>query len=213
MAEINYRIILKIIGVLLWLEAASMLMPLGISIYYGENDTTAFLITIGIAAVIGSILFFQYPNTERKTLGKRDGIMVVSLCWICFSLLGSLPFILSGAVENMAEAFFETVSGVTGTGASIITDVEKLPHGILLWRSLIQWLGGLGIILLTLAILPLINSGGSMQLFNAETTGIMNDKLGPRIGQTAKLLWTTYLGLTIVLILSLIHISEPTRPY
>ena len=93
-----------------------MLMPLGISIYYGENDTTAFLITIGIAAVIGSILFFQYPNTERKTLGKRDGIMVVSLCWICFSLLGSLPFILSGAVENMAEAFFETVSGVTGTG-------------------------------------------------------------------------------------------------
>lgn len=106
MAEINYRIILKIIGVLLWLEAASMLMPLGISIYYGENDTTAFLITIGIAAVIGSILFFQYPNTERKTLGKRDGIMVVSLCWICFSLLGSLPFILSGAVENMAEAVF-----------------------------------------------------------------------------------------------------------
>ena len=203
MAEINYRIILKIIGVLLWLEAASMLMPLGISIYYGENDTTAFLITIGIAAVIGSILFFQYPNTERKTLGKRDGIMVVSLCWICFSLLGSLPFILSGAVENMAEAFFETVSGVTGTGASIITDVEKLPHGILLWRSLIQWLGGLGIILLTLAILPLINSGGSMQLFNAETTGIMNDKLGPRIGQTAKLLWTTYLGLNIVLIILL----------
>ncbi len=199
MAEINYRIILKIIGVLLWIEAASMLMPLGISIYYGENDTTAFLITIGIAAVIGSVLFFQYPNTERKTLGKRDGFMVVALCWVFFSLLGSLPYLLSDSVDNMTDAFFEAMSGITGTGASIINDIEKLPHGILFWRSLTQWLGGLGIILFTLAVLPLLNSSGSMQLFNAETTGIMYDKLGPRIGQTAKLLWSTYLGLTVVL--------------
>ena len=199
MADINYRIILRIIGVLLWLEALSMLLPLAVALYYGEHDINAFLLTIGIAVASGSILFFQYSNKERKTLGKRDGIMVVTLCWIFFSLVGSLPFIFSGSVENLAGAFFETVSGVTGTGASIIPDVEKLPHGILMWRSLIQWLGGLGIILFTLALLPLLNSGGSMQLFNAETTGIMNDKLGPRIGQTAKLLWTTYLGVTLVL--------------
>ena len=179
MADINYRIILRIIGVLLWLEALSMLLPLAVALYYGEHDINAFLLTIGIAVASGSILFFQYSNKERKTLGKRDGIMVVTLCWIFFSLVGSLPFIFSGSVENLAGAFFETVSGVTGTGASIIPDVEKLPHGILMWRSLIQWLGGLGIILFTLALLPLLNSGGSMQLFNAETTGIMNDKLGP----------------------------------
>ena len=107
MAEINYRIILKIIGVLLWLEAASMLMPLGISIYYGENDTTAFLITIGIAAVIGSILFFQYPNTERKTLGKRDGIMVVSLCWICFSLLALCLLFYPGLSKIWPKRFLK----------------------------------------------------------------------------------------------------------
>ena len=199
MADINYRIILRIIGVLLWLEALSMLLPLAVALYYGEHDINAFLLTIGIAVASGSILFFQYSNKERKTLGKRDGIMVVTLCWIFFSLVGSLPFIFSGSVENLAGAFFETVSGVTGTGASIIPDVEKLPHGILMWRSLIQWLGGLGIILFTLALLPLLNSGGSIQLFNADTTGIMKDKLGPRIGQTAKLLWTTYLGVTLVL--------------
>ena len=203
MADINYRLILKILGVLLWLEAASMLIPLGISLGYGENDTMAFLITIVIAIVVGSLFFFQYTNTERKSLGKRDGFMVVALCWVCFSLLGSLPYLLSGAVDNMTDAFFETMSGVTGTGASVINDVEILPHGILFWRSLTQWLGGLGIILFTLAVLPLLNSGGSMQLFNAESTGIMHDKLGPRIGQTAKLLWSTYLGLTLVLTLLL----------
>ena len=146
MADINYRLILKILGVLLWLEAASMLIPLGISLGYGENDTMAFLITIVIAIVVGSLFFFQYTNTERKSLGKRDGFMVVALCWVCFSLLGSLPYLLSGAVDNMTDAFFETMSGVTGTGASVINDVEILPHGILFWRSLTQWLGGLGII-------------------------------------------------------------------
>lgn len=203
MAEINYRLILKILGALLWIEATAMLIPLGISLGYGESDTMAFLISIGITAVIGSLFFFQYTNKDRKSLGKRDGFMVVALCWVLFSLLGSLPYLLSGAVSNMSEAFFETMSGVTGTGASVINDVEILPHGILFWRSLTQWLGGLGIILFTLAVLPLLNSGGSMQLFNAESTGIMYDKLGPRIGQTAKLLWTTYLGLTLVLIVLL----------
>lgn len=200
MAEINYRLILKILGALLWIEATAMLIPLGISLGYGEGDATAFLISIGITVAIGSLFFFQYTNSERKSLGKRDGFMVVALCWVLFSLLGSLPYLLSGSVDNMPDAFFETMSGITGTGASIIDDVEVLPHGILFWRSLTQWIGGLGIILFTLAVLPLLNSGGSMQLFNAETTGIMYDKLGPRIGQTAKLLWSTYLGLTVVLI-------------
>lgn len=101
MADINYRLILKILGVLLWLEAASMLIPLGISLGYAETDTMAFLITIVIAIVVGSLFFFQYTNTDRKSLGKRDGFMVVALCWVFFSLLGSLPYLLSGAVDNM----------------------------------------------------------------------------------------------------------------
>ncbi|MCD8288146.1 MAG: TrkH family potassium uptake protein [Porphyromonadaceae bacterium] len=203
MAEINFRIVLKIIGALLWIEAVSMLIPMGIALGYGEHDALAFLLSAGITAVIGAIFFFQYTNPERKPLEKRDGFLVVTFCWFFFAVLSTLPYLLSGAVDNVTDALFESMSGITGTGASVIKDIEQLPHGVLFWRSFTQWLGGLGIILFTLAILPLINSGGSMVLFNAETSGISHDKLKPRIGQTAKRLWLTYLCVTTVLTLLL----------
>ncbi len=198
MSDINLRLILKFIGVLLGLEAIFLTFPLAISLWYGESDSQSFLITIAISAILGTICYFQYPNKERKSLGKRDGFLIVTSAWIFFSVIGMLPYLFSGSINNITDAFFETISGVTSTGASVITDVEKLPHGILFWRSLTQWIGGLGIILFTLAVIPLLNGSGSgVQLFTAETSGIMYDKLGSRISQTAKLLWTTYIGITI----------------
>lgn len=205
MSDINFRLIIKVIGLLLGLEAIFLLLPLGVSLWYGESDYLSFLITIGISIILSAIGYFQYPNRDRKSPGKRDGFLIVTTAWIFFSLIGMLPYLLSGSIDNITDAFFETISGVTSTGASVIPDIEKLPHGILFWRSLTQWIGGLGIILFTLAVIPLLNGSGSgVQLFTAETSGIMYDKLGSRISQTAKRLWTTYIGITIVISILLV---------
>ena len=180
MSEINFRIVARVIGILLCFEALFMLLPLSVAIYYNESDIYAFLLTIGITAVVGLCSTFIFKR-HSKQMGKREGFLIVSTSWVFFSLFGMLPFLIHGDIDNITDAFFETMSGCTTTGATILDDIESLPHGILFWRSLMQWLGGMGIILFTLAVLPMLNSGGGIQLFNAEVPGITHDKLRPRI--------------------------------
>lgn len=195
MARINFYIVSKIIGALLILESLFMLVPTAVSLFYGGDDLIAFLLSIASTVIAGGILFLIGKN-NKEHVGKKEGYLIVATSWIFFSLFGMLPFLISGYIPSITDAYFETISGFTTTGATILTDIESLPHGLLFWRSLIQWLGGLGIVLFTLAVLPMLNSGGGLQLFNAEVTGITHDKLKPRINETANRLWALYMLLT-----------------
>lgn len=165
------------------------------SLFYQDGDTLpllyAALITILSGLLLGSVI-----KPKSKGLGKKEGFFVVSVSWLIFSLFGTLPFIFTGSITSFTDAFFETISGFTTTGASILNDIEALSHGVLLWRSLTQWLGGMGIIVLSLAILPMLGIGG-IQLFVAEVPGPTPDKLHPKIKETAKRLWIIYLGFTV----------------
>jgi trk system potassium uptake protein len=193
---LNYRIIFRTLGFLLIGEALFMLLPLLISIIYKSGDSSAFvyssLITFG-AGALSVALTFKAP----KKLGKREGYIIVGTVWIFFSFFGTLPYQFSNAIPSYHDAFFETMSGFTTTGASILEDIEALPHGILFWRSLTQWLGGMGIVVLSLAILPAFGIGG-MSLFSAESPGVTTEKLNPKIKDTAKILWNVYLIFTII---------------
>ena len=171
-----------------------MALCLPISFYYGEQDWTAILTSSLIT--IGALLKYLTRNKKSKELKKKDGYLIVTAGWIFMSIFGALPYIISGSIPDFSNAFFETISGYTTTGASILTDIEAVPNGILFWRSLTQWIGGMGIIVLALAILPFLGIGG-MQLFVAEAPGITPDKLQPRIQETAKRLWFLYVGLTL----------------
>ncbi len=193
----NIKAILKILGALVVIEGIFMLTALGFSWYYGMEDFRALLYSALITIASGTGIYFLGRPADRKALGKREGYVIVTFAWIFISLFGTLPFILSGAIPSFSNAFFETMSGFTTTGASILTDIESLPKGILFWRSLTHWIGGMGIIVLSLAILPILGIGG-MQLFVAEVPGPVPDKLHPRIAGTAKRLWGIYLLLTIV---------------
>ncbi len=187
--------VIHLLGFLLMFLAASMLLPIPFSLYYGDSDYTALLISAGITFAIG---FLTYKFTRfRQDLRAKEGFAVVTFGWIIFSFFGSLPFIISGAIPSLTDAFFETMSGFTTTGATILTDIEALPHGILFWRSLTHWIGGMGIIVMSLAILPFLGVGG-MQLFKAEVPGPVADKLTPRVTETAKILWTVYVLLSAV---------------
>ena len=192
---INFRVIVNILGLLLLIEGISMVIPMGISFYYQESDTVALAIGSVITMITGLIAWLSTHRGD-KTITKREGYIIVSLVWIMFSLFGSLPFILSGAIPTFTDAFFETISGFTTTGASILKDVEIIPHGLLFWRCMTQWLGGMGIIVLSLAVLPIFGIGG-MQLFVAEVPGPTPDKFHPRVKETAKRLWGIYLIFTI----------------
>jgi trk system potassium uptake protein TrkH len=171
-----------------------MLFALPFSIYYGE-DWRPIVYAAGITVFAGLPAWLILNKDTERELKRRDGYIVVSLGWIIMSFFGSLPFLLSGTIPDITNAFFETMSGYTTTGASVLTDIEAAPKGILLWRSLTQWIGGMGIIVLAVAILPILGIGG-MQLFVAEAPGISPDKLKPRIKDTAKRLWIIYVGLT-----------------
>ena len=192
----NIKIVFRVLGFLLLVEGIAMLLALGVSLIYGEHDVRAFLTSAGINISIGGLIILLTQKAV-KDIGKREGFIIVSLVWIVFSFFGSLPYIFSGSIPNFTNAFFETISGFTTTGSSILNDIEALPHGILFWRSITQWLGGMGIIVLSLAILPVFGIGG-MQLFMAEVPGPTPDKISPRIRQTAKTLWVIYLGFTVV---------------
>ena len=174
-----------------------MLLCLPVSFYYGEGHWYALLISGIITLSIGLVAYLFTKNQSNGGLKKRDGYLVVTLGWLGMSLFGTLPYLISGEIPGFSDAFFETLSGFTTTGASVINDIESISKGILMWRSLTQWIGGMGIIVLTVAILPLLGIGG-MQLFVAEAPGVTPDKLKPRITDTAKRLWLIYLGLTLL---------------
>ena len=172
-----------------------MFLSIPVAIIYGEKDAYDFLIAGFVTILTGATSYFINRKAE-KTISKRDGYIIVSMAWILFSVFGSLPFLLTGAIPSYTDAFFETISGFTTTGASILNDIESLSHGLLFWRSLTQWLGGMGIIVLSLAVLPLLGIGG-MQLFIAEVPGPTPDKLHPRVKETAKRLWYIYIIFTL----------------
>ncbi len=191
---IKKGLIINILGVLLMIESFFMFLSLGVAFIYREGDLLAFLYAAIITLTTGALLFLSTRKSERN-ITKREGYIIVSFVWIVFSFFGSLPFLFSGAIPDFTDAFFETMSGFTTTGSSILNDIESLPHGILFWRSITQWMGGMGIIVLTIAILPVLGIGG-MQLFIAEVPGPSPDKLHPRIQETAKRLWGIYMAFT-----------------
>lgn len=198
-SNINTLMVLRVIGWLLMIEALFMCAPLLVSLYYQEYECTkaffySVLLTLGLGAFTAKAIHPSYMNMHRK-----EGFLLTSLVWVVFSLFGMLPFLFSGTVSTVTDAFYETMAGFTTTGSTIFCDVEILPKGILLWRSLMQWIGGMGIILFTLAVIPMLNKTGGVQLFNAEVTGITHDKLRPKVSQTAKGLWGVYIGLTLVM--------------
>ena len=172
-----------------------MMLGIPFSIYYKSDDISALLQSGIFTSAVGLIIWFFTRDLQNKELGKREGYLIVTLGWLSMALFGSIPFMIYGAVPNFTDAFFETMSGFTTTGATILTDIEVVPAGLLFWRSLTQWLGGMGIIVLSLAILPILGIGG-MQLFAAEVPGITKDKLHPRVKETAKRLWGIYVIFT-----------------
>jgi trk system potassium uptake protein TrkH len=191
----NIKIILHIIGFLLLLTGFFMLTGILFSIYYGSNDIPALLIS-GLSTIIIGLIIWRATKEARYTeISKREGYLIVTAGWIIMSLFGAVPFMLHGAIPKFTNAFFETMSGFTTTGASILTDIESMPYGLLFWRSMTHWIGGMGIILLSIAILPILGIGG-MQLYTAEVPGVTKDKLHPRVQETAKRLWGIYVILT-----------------
>jgi trk system potassium uptake protein TrkH len=185
-----------ILGLLLFFEAGFMLIATGVAFVYGEYDFFPLLWSFMITMAVATSAYVACRHKKTPQVNKRKGYMIVTFVWVVFSFFGLLPFYISGAIPQFVDAFFETMSGFTTTGATVVDDVEALPHGLLLWRSLIQWMGGMGIIVLSLAVLPKLGIG-AMRLFSAEAPGPIKDKFRPRIADTAKILWGIYLTLTL----------------
>jgi trk system potassium uptake protein TrkH len=188
--------LLKVTGWLLMIEAAFMLVPTVTCAIYHESDLLPFSIVTAVTFLVG--FFMCSIHTSHSHMGRRDGFLLTATVWIWFSLFGMLPFIFSDAHFSVTDAFFEAMSGFTTTGASMVGNYSNVSHGVDIWRILMQWIGGMGIILFTLAVIPMLNSAGGLQMFNAEVTGITHDKIRPRISSTAKALWGTYITITIL---------------
>ncbi len=195
MGAINIKIIYRFLGLTAILNGVFMLIAVPFSIYHQEAAKFGILNAGIITVSIGLLLYFFNKPTSTN-IQKKEGYLIVTLGWLTLSITGMLPYLFTGAIPNLTNAFFETLSGYSTTGSTILTDVESLPKGILFWRSATHWIGGMGIIVLTIAILPLLGIGG-MQLFMAEAPGPSTDKLHPRISDTAKRLWLIYVVLTL----------------
>lgn len=193
--------IYRIIGFLLLIETAMLLCCGAVSLFYKENDLQSFLISSAITTGVG-IVMLAIGRGAEKSLNRRDGYVIVSAAWIAFSLFGMLPYYIGGYIPSITDAFFETMSGFSSTGATIMNNIESMPHGILFWRAMTQWIGGLGIVFFTIAVLPIFGMGG-IQVFAAEASGPTHDKVHPRIGVTAKWIWGIYAGMTGTLIVLL----------
>lgn len=188
----------RIVGSLLFLESIFLLVPLATAFFYEEIfDLWVFLITASSTALIGYLMWLPKPRSTR--MGKREGFLLTSMVWIIYSIFGMMPFIFGSPHVNVSTAFFEAISGFTTTGATAMKEFPTT-HAIQIWQAMMQWLGGMGIILFTIAILPAFNTAGGMHMFNAEVTGVTHDKVLPRISQTAMALWGVYLSLTLILI-------------
>ena len=192
--RLNSRIIFHLMGLLLLCNGGFMLLAALVSGIYSDGATLSITLA-SISTMFAGVFAMYYTRGHRKEVKQKEGYIIVTFGWIVMSISGMLPYIFSGAIPDVTNAFFETISGYTTTGASIIDDIEAMPKGILFWRSLTHWIGGMGIIVLAIAILPLLGIGG-MQLFAAEAPGPSADKLHPRITDTAKRLWLIYVGYT-----------------
>ena len=181
------------------IESLFMLIPMGTCLYFGESDWLPFALTAAGTGATGFVLS-RHIRPSHYSMSKRDGFLLTAMVWVVFSIFGMLPFMFCKMPISLSDAFFEAMSGFTTTGASVLLDVTHMSHGIHIWRATMQWLGGMGIILFTLAVIPMLNSSGGMLMFNAEVTGITHDKLRPRISQTAKALWMLYFAFTIMLV-------------
>lgn len=192
----NWRLVFKTMGVLTTLEALFMLVPTVTAWWYHEADLGAWIVSSAITWFCSWWMLGAGRKAERR-VGEREGYVIVATVWVVYSLFGMLPYWLSGALPQLTDAWYETMAGFTTTGSTVFTDVAVQTHSILLWRALTQWIGGMGIIVLSVAILPMFGLGG-MQLYSAEVTGVSYEKLSPRIADTAKHMWLTYIGLTVV---------------
>lgn len=192
----NYKLVWRLLGRLLLMEALLMVPSLAVALIYGEGDAMAFLITIGVTAAVGAAPAFLL-NPQREDLTARDGMAVAGLSWLILSFFGALPFVISRAIPNMVDAYFEAVSGFTTTGSTILREIEHLPRGVLFWRSFTHWVGGMGVLVFTLAVLPRL-SGRTAHLARAESPGPTFSKLLPKMSDTAKMLYTLYFALSLV---------------
>jgi trk system potassium uptake protein TrkH len=202
----NYRLVLKIQGMILCIEAAFMAAPLLIALLTHGPDAAGFEITVALCAVLG--VFFYTRKTNGRKMQPRDGFAIVGLCWIVLSAFGALPYTISGSIPSYVDAFFETVSGFTTTGATILTEIEGLPRATLFWRAETQWMGGMGVLVLTLALLPKLGEG-SINLMRAESPGPTVTKLVPKVGDTARILYGIYIGLTLAETICLLLAGMP----
>ena len=194
--KINIKIIFYFLGFLLLINGGFMFLTALLSYFYNDGITHSLLTSGTIVSVLGLLMLLINKNHDKQ-INKREGYLVVVLGWLAMIFSGTVPYILTGTIEGFSNVFFETTSGFTTTGATIINDIESLPEGILFWRSITNWLGGMGMIVFAIAILPLLGIGG-MQLFSAESPGPNTDKLHPRITDTAKRLWLIYVSYTII---------------
>ena len=199
----RWRIILRIIGVLIFFFGLSMVFPLIVGLYYREPGVTAQLESLGITVISGLLLFMAFRKDKAEVISQREGMAIVAVGWTAVGLFGAIPFFLGGIHFTFTDAVFESVSGFTTTGASVLTNIEGLSKGLLFWRSFIQWLGGMGIIVLSVAILPFLGVGG-MQLYKAEVPTPVPDKLKPRIRDTAKILWKVYALISVAQVVLLL---------
>ena len=195
------KVIFRVIGMLLFIEALFMLLCVGVAFFYNENTVQPLLSSAGIVALVGGVLVLLCKGGDRN-VSFKDGYIVVSLCWVVFSLFGTLPYILSDSITDFTDAFFETMSGFSTTGATILENIESLPKSILFWRMMTHWVGGLGIVFFTVAVFPMFGLN-DIKLFSAESVGPMRSKLHPRISVTARWILTIYIALTIICAVSL----------
>ncbi len=193
----------KLFGVLLLIEMAALLLTAAVAFHYqrvaGETDARCFLLTAALTGAVGLLLYNIGRSVKKRPLQIRDSFLVVALSWVLFSVFGMLPFLMYGTVDNVTDAFFETMSGFSTTGATILDNIDQQPHGILFWRSIMQWMGGLGVVVFTLAFIPSVAKGSKkVSLFAAEAPGLSVEKLAPTMGATSRLLWIIYIALTLL---------------
>ena len=199
----NRRLIIRVLGAILLVEAAAMLPALLVSLVYNDGDTAVLGLSVLIVSFIGTLMLMLPPPLAGSHLRLKEGFIITALGWILMSLCGALPFFISGIYARFEDAFFEAVSGFTTTGASVLTRFEGFPHGIMLWRATTHWVGGMGVLVLTLALLPKL-TGRTAHLVKAESPGPSLSKLVPQTGKTAKILYSLYIGLTLLEFISLL---------
>ena len=193
----NYRFVCTVIGVLCLIQAGALLSAVAVSLYYYDAGVTPLSLTAAVMAFVGGTLMFVGRRSGELETGRRESLMTVTLSWFVVSLIGMLPYYLSGAVPTLADAFFETISGYTTTGASILSRVEDVPRSLLFWRSITQWEGGIGIVVFLVALVPMTGESATM-VYNSETTGVTHDRFLPRVGTMAKWMMIIYLSLTVL---------------